>query len=142
MFQSSELFDISCNVKLPFLNRTETKGFSKRFKCSVLNTAIVKYANYEYLYIFLGFNYVELNLRSLNWYRSYNKNIPEWLHNRPKKYVKHCLEKRELAKEVNTKNQFKSEELQTFTITSLANPEKFYEVYLGDDLRIPSCQCF
>ena len=48
----------------------------------------------------------------------------------------------ELAKEVNTKNLFKSEELQTFTVTSSANPEKFYEVFLGDDLRIPSCQCF
>ena len=33
------------NVKLPFFNRTETKGLSKRFKCFVLNTAIVKYAN-------------------------------------------------------------------------------------------------
>ena len=44
----------------------------------------------------------------------------------------------ELAKEVNTK----SEERQMFTVTSSANPEKFYEVFLGDDLRIPSCQCF
>ena len=79
-----------------------------------------------------------MNLRSLNWYRSFNKIIPEWLHNRPKKYVKHCLEKMELAKEVNTK----SEERQMFTVTSSANPEKFYEVFLGDDLRIPSCQCF
>ena len=51
-------------------------------------------------------------------------------------------EKKELAKEVNPKNLFKSEELQTFTVTSSANPEKFYEVYLGDNLRIPSCQCF
>ena len=109
-------------MQLSFLNRTETKGLSKRFKCFVLNAAIVKYANCEYLYIFLGFSYVELNLSSSNWYRSYNKNIPEWLQNRPKKYVKYCLEKMELAKEVNTINLFKSEEL-------------------GDDLRIPSCQC-
>ena len=83
-----------------------------------------------------------MNLRSLNWYRSFNKNIPEWLHNRPKKYVKHCLEKMELAKEVNTNNLFKPEQLQTFTVTSSANPEKFYKVFLGDDLRIPSCQYF
>ena len=83
-----------------------------------------------------------MNLRSSNWYRSYNKNIPEWLYKRPKKYVKHCLEKIELAKEVNTKNLFRSEELQTVTVTSSANPEKFYEVYLGYDLRTPSCQCF
>ena len=108
----------------------------------VLNTALVKYANCEYLYIFFGFSYAELNLRSSNWYIGDNKNIPEWLHSRPKKYVKHCLEKMELAKEVNTKNLFKSEGLQTFTVTSSTNPEKFYEVYLGDDLRIPSCQCF
>ena len=52
--------------------------------------------------------------------------------------MKHCLEKIELTKEVNTKNLFKPEELQTFTVTSSANPEKSYEVNLG----IPSCQCF
>ena len=56
--------------------------------------------------------------------------------------MKHCLEKMKLAREVNTKNLFKSEELQMFTVTNPLNPEKFYEVFLGDDLRIPSCQCF
>ena len=55
--------------------------------------------------------------------------------------MKHCLEKMELAKELNNKNLFRPEGLQTFTVTSSANPEKFYEVYLGDDLRITSCQC-
>ena len=39
----------------------------------------------------------------------------------------------ELAKEVNTKSLFKSEELQKFTLTSSANLEKFHEVFLGDD---------
>ena len=68
--------------------------------------------------------------------------MPEWLHSRPKKSVKHCLEKMELAKEVNTKNVFRSEGLKMFTGTSSANPEKFYEVFLGNDLKIPSCQHF
>ena len=105
--------------KTPILNRIKTKGFSKRFEYFVPNTAITKHASCDYLYIFLGFSYVELNLRSLNLYRSYNTNIPEWLHNRPKKYVKYYLEKMELAKEVNAKNLFKSEELQMFTVTCL-----------------------
>ena len=81
-----------------------------------------------------------MNLRPSNCYRSYDKSIPEWLHNRPKNYVKHCLEKMELTKEINTRNLFKSEELQKFTVTSSTNPEKFYEVYLGDYLRIPNRQ--
>ena len=55
-----------------------------------------------------------MNLRPSNCYRSYDKSIPEWLHNRPKNYVKHCLEKMELTKEINTRNLFKSEELQKF----------------------------
>lgn len=68
--------------------------------------------------------------------------MQEWFPNRPKKYVKDCLEKIELANEVNTNNLFNSEKLQTFTVTSSANPEKFYDVFLSDDLRIPFCQSF
>ena len=92
----------------------DSKGLSERFRCFVLIATTVIYINFEYLslvFIFLGFSHFEINLRSLNWYRIYNKNIPEWLHDRPKKYVKYCLEKMELAKEVNINNLFKSEEL-------------------------------
>lgn len=120
----------------------DSKGLSERFRCFVLIATTVIYINFEYLslvFIFLGFSHFEINLRSLNWYRIYNKNIPEWLHDRPKKYVKYCLEKMELAKEVNINNLFKSER---FTVTSSANPKKFKEIFLGDNLRIPSCHCF
>ena len=120
----------------------DSKGLSERFRCFALIAATVIYANCEHLslvFIFLGFSHFQLNLRSKNWYRIYNKNIPEWLHNRPKKYVQHCLEKMELSKEVNINNLFKSER---FTVTSSANPKKFKEIFLGDNLRIPSCHCF
>ena len=73
-------------------------------------------------------------------YRTYKRIIPEWLHNRPKKYIKHCLEKLDLSAEIST-SEIQKHDMLTYSVKSTTYPNKFYEVFLGDDLIIPSCQC-
>ena len=47
----------------------------------------------------LIFRYIQSNIKSSKLYRI-NDNLPSWLHDQPKKYIKHCSEKLKLAKEI------------------------------------------
>ena len=48
--------------------------------------------------------YLDTNLRLSSCYRKYNPSIPEYLHNRPPQFVKHCQKSNFSAAEYNQRN--------------------------------------
>ena len=92
--------------------------------------------------VFLSFftSYIEQNLRSSTCYRLYDKTLPAWLHNRPKKYVAQCVSKIEAASYIKA-GQITKEGENKFAVPSETNDMK-YSIYLGDDHTLPSCTCF
>ena len=44
--------------------------------------------------------YVEGNVRRSGMYRNYNKVLPEWLHDKPQNFTRHCAERITSAKAI------------------------------------------
>ena len=66
--------------------------------------------------------------------------MPPWLHNKPKKYVKHCVEKAKLGQEIPMENVKANGEI--FFVKSMTSKDVTYEVFFGDATSYPSCECF
>lgn len=86
--------------------------------------------------------YMELNVRSLNSVRTYDKAVPEFLRNRPKFLVAHCL--RRLPPKVSAipaVNIVDSSD-GVFIVTS-SDGEANYTVHLRSELdtTVPLCEC-
>ena len=64
--------------------------------------------------LFLTSRYVQANLTRSNEYRKYNLLLPEFLHDWPYPFTKHCVEKAEPAKAILEKSD-KKEYLQITT---------------------------
>ena len=99
--------------------------------------------NREIRYIIFSCRYVEDNVRRSAEYRLYNINLPQWLHNRPLPFTKHCIEKLTLSKEIKAEDISYVETLNDsyFHFRSVDNISG-YKVFLGanEDLY-PSCEC-
>ena len=87
---------------------------------------------------------INLNNTSSSKYRSYHQKIAEWdLHDKPKKYVKHCLERiarvqnitSEEVKEIESNVGFIS---RIFQVKGMSK-EGCHKVYLGDKYTFPIC---
>ena len=65
--------------------------------------------------------------------------LPEFLHNRPYLFTKHCVEKIELAKTIG-ENRIKRINDNNFTVTSLQENGKRYKVVLTNNNGFPSCE--
>ena len=83
---------------------------------------------------------VEANIRRSTEYRRYNLLLPEFLHNRPYLFTKHCVGKIELAKAIG-ENRIKRINDNNFTVTSLQENGKRYKVVLTNNNGFPSCEC-
>ena len=62
------------------------------------------------------FRYIQSNVKSSKLYQI-NNNLPSWLHDKPKKYLKHCDEKLKLANEI-LKDQIITSENKKFAVKS------------------------
>ena len=73
-------------------------------------------------------------------YRSYNKSIPHYLHDRPCELVLHCLERLELTSDfTGIACQGKGQ----FTVLDFTNNlHECYEVNFRNKVEIPSCSCY
>ncbi|PIK39505.1 hypothetical protein BSL78_23659 [Apostichopus japonicus] len=81
--------------------------------------------------------YIECNLKATSVYRSYNASIPRFLQNRPKEFILHCVKR--LSSAVDCRIQRAG---NSFKVCSFSEHNKEYEVTLGNDESIPSCQCY
>ena len=79
--------------------------------------------------------YKEHNIKSTNSYRSYDTRVPKYLHNRPKGVVEHIMKRN--ATEVEN---LKISQL-TPKLFSVRSGEQLYQVWLGSDTQLPTCQC-
>ena len=83
-------------------------------------------------------HYLDTNLQFISAYRQFNRNIPDYLHNRPTHFVKHCLKSKFAAGEydqcdVKCVNFGKGE----FMVRSCSSSNWLFAVKLLE----PSCQC-
>ena len=85
------------------------------------------------------FRYVEANVRRSSLYRKYNEILPQWLSNKPKKFVDHCIEKIGLAKCIPLQNISNVDE-NTYLAQKSKNPPT-YNVRLLNNSKLPFCEC-
>ena len=74
-------------------------------------------------------SYTDANFKMNVRYRKYSSDLPEYLRNRPRELVKHCLKKISLAN-------------SAFSVKSFENNEsKRYMVSFGDDVNMQKSTC-
>ena len=86
---------------------------------------------------FVFYRYKELNLISSAMYRKYNSSVPQFLHNRPSGVVRHIMKRMSLGYPIEKIHQSGP---KLFAVESELQTEK-YQVWLGSDSYLPSCQC-
>ena len=85
--------------------------------------------------------YVEQNVRRSGTYRNCNKVLPEWLHDKPQKFTRHCRERIALGKAIKKRDsEVRSMKCLIFQIHSSANND-IYTITLGDKTTMPQCTC-
>ena len=91
---------------------------------------------------YISFRYVEANIRRSSEYRKYNTDLPKWLHNKPKYFTKHCIEKINLAKDIKQENvkYVESTDGQCLLVKT-STIGKCYKVNLGNENTFPRCEC-
>ena len=93
------------------------------------------------------FRYVNLNIKSSSKYRSYHRKVAEWnLKDKPKKYMKHCMERIAKAQNIEADNvraiQRDNENSEAKMFQSKSMPSEGYlELYLGDKYASSTCTC-
>ncbi|XP_047141532.2 uncharacterized protein LOC105847166 isoform X1 [Hydra vulgaris] len=84
--------------------------------------------------------YCEINTRSSGNYRQYSSYLPSFLHDRPRHFVKHCLQKMSLAQHIDLSGVLVSEPGK-FLCASSTNSREFYSIFFGDSDNMPNCTC-
>ena len=78
------------------------------------------------------------NIVASNTYKSYNNKIPNYLWNRPRKVVKHCMERIRSSTEID-KNKI-CRNGGCFSVESQST-KQCYEVVLSNSVEFPKCSC-
>ena len=83
------------------------------------------------------------NTRSSSAYRSYNKELPAWLHDRPRELVQHIIDRNTKAASVIKDCNIDNLGGGLSTINSFSTENSKYLVSFGneDEGRMPNCQC-
>ena len=82
-----------------------------------------------------------MNIFFSSQYRSYNKSIPPYLHNRPRSFILNCLEKRGIAMPSDLTG-ITCQGKGSFSVLSFSNNvHESYEVYFGSKNEMPKCSC-
>ena len=66
--------------------------------------------------------------------------LPSWLDKKPKKFVKHLYEKIQIAQQIPAEH-IRKHSATLYIVQSNNSIDSEYEVFLGDDNYLPSCQC-
>ena len=83
-------------------------------------------------------SYCKMNMRQSEEYRSYNAMVPEYLHNRPPSFIKHCLKSQFAAEEFRDKDIVCEDSRKgIFRVRSSTEKGKHHTILL----YVPSCTC-
>ena len=86
--------------------------------------------------------YMEKNVRCHRMYRTYNKELPEFLVNRPRYFVEHCKEKISLAMDIKKSSIKPSDTGGVFEVKSESSRRRWYRLQFGHkEGTSPSCEC-
>ena len=104
------------------------------------------YCNYLVtLQNFTFYRYTEGNTRLSSDFRAYNKSLPSYLHNKPEKLVKHCMERLTLADDFTDVDVKVTDASRgKFLVKSQRSAKQWYRLHFGDESEnvSPSCECF
>ena len=85
--------------------------------------------------------YYDINIYFSSQYRSYNKSIPPYLHNRSKSFVVNCLEKRGITLS-SYLTGITCQGKGSFSALNFSNNvRESYEVHFGNENEMPKCSC-
>ena len=86
-------------------------------------------------------SYINLNVKSSSKYRSYHQKVAEWdLLDKPKKYVKHCLERITKVEQIDSNDIQVIETNRLFKVKS-SSKEIFHQLDLEEQYSFPTCTC-
>ena len=86
-------------------------------------------------------SYINLNVKSSSKYCSYYQKVVEWdLLDKPKKYIKHCLERISKVEQIDSNDIQIIERNRLFKVKS-SSKEIFHQLDLGDKYSFPTCTC-
>jgi len=87
--------------------------------------------------------YCDENLKCNSWYRAYASNVPEYLRNKPRDLVKHCMLKIEEAKHYDKTGitVVGEKRFKMLSFESESRQRKVYSIFFGDENTMPSCSC-
>ena len=87
-------------------------------------------------------SYCNVNTFYCSQYRSYNKGIPSYLHDRPREFVLHCLERRKIALGSDLSG-ITCQGKGLFSVVSFTNNlSECYKAYFGNEHEMPKCSCY
>ena len=90
---------------------------------------------------FGNFRYVELNTRFSGGYKRYNETIPKYLQDKPRQFLKHCLERITTAKDIRPEFIKDGEKWGEFVIQSTQTKNTWYNLSFGGTDGMPRCSC-
>ncbi|CAH3018889.1 unnamed protein product, partial [Porites evermanni] len=86
--------------------------------------------------------YVEKNVRFSSLYQKYNQNIPQFLVNRLRHLVVHCMERWEVAKNIPKSHITIIDDVTgEFKVKSQLEQTARYNLQFGDPSSMPKCEC-
>ena len=87
-----------------------------------------------------NFSYQDQNIEMSNEFKRYDRRVPQYLWNRPRPFVIHCLSKIQEASQARI-TSIRHSGMSTFTVCSFTIPNKTYKVFFGNEGEMPSCSC-
>jgi len=84
--------------------------------------------------------YIQLNVQFSEAYRVYNKELPAFLHNRPRDFVEHVCKRWTSAGDMPASNVRQLTDVD-FAVTS-SDSGNVYRVHLGQHDTMPFCECY
>ena len=89
----------------------------------------------------LSYRYIQKNLRCSSSYRKYSNSIPQFLLNKPRHVVAHCMERWENASSIPSGDTtIEDQENGCFKVQSQSGGKE-YHVMFGDAQNMPKCEC-
>ena len=131
------------NYSITLHNKSFKEVLSLRMPYLFRNASFV--SKEEMLFLHSTFSlssYCDMNTSYYSQYRSYNKGIPSYLHDRPREFVLHCLERRKIALGSDLSG-ITCQRKVLFSVMSFTNNlSECYKVYFGNEHEMPKCSCY
>ena len=115
--------------------------YSHHFNSTCLLNRLIDFYKIIKKDIIGNFRYVELNTSFSGGYKRYNETIPKYLQDKPRQFLKHCLERITTAKDIRPEFIKDGEKRGEFVIQSTQTKNTWYNLSFGGTDGMPRCSC-